>query len=121
MTSQQYRAMMRTLNKEQLEVLKLHRKWCKDMVQALKHNEPQPVYRIFLSGPGGVGKSHIIKLVHYETMKLLKPLSGYFEPDDIPVILTTFTGTAAFGIEGMTLHSAMSFTAGPRSKKSTSH
>ena len=70
---------------------------------------------------GGVGKSHIIKLVHYETMKLLKPLSGYFEPDDIPVILTTFTGTAAFGIEGMTLHSAMSFTAGPRSKKSTSH
>ena len=58
------------------------------MIQALKQDKLMPVYRIFSSGPGGVGKSHIIKLVHYETMKLLKPLSGYFEPDDIAVILT---------------------------------
>ena len=82
---------MQTLNGKQMEILKLHRKWCKDMIQALKQDKPIPVYRIFLSGPGGVGKSHIIKLVHYETMNLLKPLLGYFEPHDIAAILTTFT------------------------------
>ena len=117
MTPQQYRKMMRSLNNKQMEVVKLHRKWCKDMIFSLKHDLPTPVYRIFLSGPGGVGKSHVIKLIHYETMKLLKPLSGHFEPDDLPVIRTAFTGTAAFGIEGMTLHSAFSFSCGPGSKK----
>ena len=57
---------------------------------------------MFLSGPGGVGKSHVIKLVHSDTLKLLK-LSGTFEPDDV---IAAPTGVAAFNINGMTLHSA---------------
>ena len=61
---------------------------------------------MFLSGPGGVGKSHVIKLVHSDTLKLLK-LSGAFEPDNVIALLTTApTGVAAFNINGMTLHSA---------------
>lgn len=117
MSPQDYRTMMRSLNSKQMDVVQHHRKWCKDTIFALKHDKPTPEYRIFLSGPGGVGKSHVIKLIHYETMKLLKPLSGHFEPDELAVLLTAFTGTAAFGIEGMTLHSAFSFSCGPRSKK----
>lgn len=113
MTPQEYRAMMQSLNLKQMEVLKFHRKWCKDMIFALKHDQPTPEYRIFLSGPGGVGESHIIKFVHYETMKLLKVLSGHFEPDELPLLLTAFTGTAAFEIEGITLHSAFSFSREP--------
>ena len=66
--------------------------------QDLRDNE-------FLSGPGGVGKSHVIKLVHSDTLKLLK-LSGTFEPDDLIVLLTAPTGVTAFNINGMTLHSA---------------
>ena len=66
------------------------------MILALKQDKPIPVYRIFLSGPGGVGKSHIFKLVHYESMQLLKPLDGYFKPDDIAEILSAFTRTADF-------------------------
>ena len=61
---------------------------------------------MFLSGPGGVGKSHVIKLIHSDTLKLLK-LSGVFEPDDVIVLLTAPTGVAAFNINGMTLHSAL--------------
>lgn len=76
-----------------------------------------PEYNVFLSGPGGVGKSHVIKLIHYETMKLLKPLFRHFEPDELPVLLTAFTGTAAFGIEGMTLHSSLGFSCGPKNQK----
>lgn len=76
-----------------------------------------PQYKVFLSGTGGVGKSHIIKLAHYETMKLLKLLYGYFQTDELPVLRTAFTGTAAFGNERMTLHSALGFSCGPNSKK----
>ncbi|XP_078618327.1 uncharacterized protein LOC144885957 [Branchiostoma floridae x Branchiostoma japonicum] len=118
MDSQEYRTMMRSLNSKQMEVLRFHRKWCKDTIIALKHGQPAPQYTAFLSGPGGVGKSHIIKLVHHETLRLLTPLSGrYFDPNDLPVILTAYTGTAAFGINGMTLHSAFSLSCGLKKNK----
>ena len=79
-----------------------HRDWCK---KTLKEGKPVEPYHVFLSGPGGVGKSHVIKLVHSDMLKLLK-LSGTFEPDDVTVLLTAPTGVAAFNINGMTLHSA---------------
>jgi len=47
----------------------------------------------------------VIKLVHSDTLRLLK-LSGAFEPDDVIALLTAPTGVAAFNINGMTLHSA---------------
>ena len=61
---------------------------------------------MFLSGPGGIGKSHVIRLIHSDTIKFLKQ-SGTFEPDDVIVLLTAPTGVAAFNINGMTLHSAL--------------
>ena len=62
---------------------------------------------MFLSGPGGVGESHVIRLVLVsDTIRILK-LSGVFEPDDVIVLLTAPTGVAAFNIGGMTLHSAL--------------
>ena len=82
-----------------------HRNWCKKAVIALKQNKPIEPYRVFVSGPGGVGKSHIIKLIHSDTIKILR-LSGTIEPDDVVVLLTAPTGVAAFNISGMTLHSA---------------
>lgn len=50
-------------------------------------------------------------------MRLFKPLSGYLEPEDLPILLTDFTGTAAFCTNGTTLDSTLSFACGPRSKK----
>ena len=103
---QQYRQYMRELNDEQRSIVMFHRDWCKKAVLALKQNKPVEPYHVFLSGPGGVGKSHVIKLIHSDTLKLLK-LSGTFEPDDVIVMLTAPTGVAAFNIDGMTLHSAL--------------
>ena len=60
---------------------------------------------MFLSGPGGVGKSHVIKLIQSDTIRLIKQ-SGSVEPDDVLVLLTAPTGVAAFNVNGMTLHSA---------------
>ena len=52
-----------------------------------------------------MGKSHVIRLIHSDTLKYLR-LSGTVEPDDVIVLLTAPTGVAAFNISGMTLHSA---------------
>jgi hypothetical protein len=103
---EQYRKMMRELNDKQRHFIMIHRRWCKKAVKALKTGKPVEPYQIFLSGPGGVGKSHIIKLVQSDTIRILK-LSGMFEPDDVIVLLTASTGVAAFNINGMTLHSAL--------------
>ena len=101
----EYRDMMRSLNQRQQEIMYHHRQWCKQSVIALKTGKPPPVYRLFVSGPGGVGKSHLIKLIHYDTVRLLR-LSNCFDPDDVIVLVTAFTGVAAFNIDGLTLHSA---------------
>ena len=78
-----YRQYIRELNDQQRAIVMFHRDWCKKAVLALKEGRP---YHVFLSGPGpgGVGKSHVIKS---DTLKLLR-LSGTFEPDDVIVLLT---------------------------------
>ena len=64
----------------------------------------QKGYRIFLSGPGGTGKSHVVHLIQ-------RDMSHFFKhtvkpDDDQPIILiTTPTGSAAFQIGGSTIHS----------------
>ena len=102
----EYRSLMRGLNSKQKEIVMFHRKWCKEAVIALKHGRKVTPYQVFVSGPGGVGKSHIIRLIQSDTIRLLK-LSGMFEPDDVIVLLSAPTGVAAFNIGGMTLHSAL--------------
>ena len=102
----EYRRLLRALNEKQREMVMFHRNWCKRAVIALKQGKPIEPYRVFLSGPGGVGKSHVIRLIHSDTVKFLRQ-SGTFEPDDVLVLLTAPTGVAAFNISGMTLHSAL--------------
>ena len=82
-----------------------HRNWCKKAVVALKQGKPIEPYQVFMSGPGGVGKSHVIRLINSDRIKILRH-SGTVEPDDVIVLLTAPTGVAAFLINGMTLHSA---------------
>lgn len=48
----------------------------KDSLRALKQSKPIEPYRVFVSGPGGVGKSHIIKLIHSDTIKFFKLASN---------------------------------------------
>ena len=53
----QYCELMRGLNTKQQQVVNFHRKWCKDAVVAVKKGEAIKPYKVFVSGPGGVGKS----------------------------------------------------------------
>ena len=102
----EYRQLLRGLNEKQRGIVMYHRNWCKKTAIALKDGEPIVPYRVFLSGPGGVGKSHVIRLIHSDTLKLLR-LAGTLQPGDVTVLLTAPTGVAAFNINGMTLHSAL--------------
>ena len=104
--AEEYRQLLRGLNEKQRGIVMFHRDWCKKTVIALKNGQPIVPYRVFLSGPGGVGKSHVIRLIHSDTIKLLR-LAGTLQPGDVTVLLTAPTGVAAFNISGMTLHSAL--------------
>ena len=105
LTNVKYNKYMQQLNEEQKTIVMYHTKWCKDTVLALKQNKPIKPYCLFLSRPGGVGKSHVVKLIHTDTVKLLQ-CAQQITAEDIPILLTASTGVAAHNIDGMTIHSA---------------
>ena len=102
---QLYRQMLRDLNKKQCDIVLFNRSWCKAALRALKQGTPVKPYRVFLSGPGGVGKSHVIKIIHSDCIRFLKLASDRFHPDDVVALLTAPKRVAAFNISGMTIHS----------------
>ena len=93
------------LNTDQCHIVMYNRAWCKSYINAVRHGENQKGYRIFLSGPGGTGKSHVVHLIQ-------RDMSHFFKhtvkpDDDQPIVLITApTGSAAFQIGGSTIHSA---------------
>lgn len=95
MSCDEYRQRMRQLNAKQRQVVDYHRRWGRNVALSFQTNQPSLAlpYRLFLSGPSGVGKSHVISLIHHDTVKLLQ-LSRQFEPDDVLVLLTAPTGIA---------------------------
>ena len=106
LSTQEYNKCMQQLNKEQKMMVMYHRKWCKETVLALKQNKLVKPYCLFLSGPGGVSKSHVVKMLHTDTVKLLK-CAHQINADDVPILLTAATGVAAHNINGITIHSAI--------------
>ena len=93
------------LNTEQCHIVMYNRAWCKSYINAVRHGDKKKGYRIFLSGPGGTGKSHVVHLIQ-------RDMSHFFKhtvkpDDDQPIVLITApTGSAAFQIGGSTIHSA---------------
>ena len=66
MNFQDYCKYVCTLNKDQCHIVMYNRAWCKSYINAQRHGEKQEGYRIFLSGPGGTGKSHIVHLIQID-------------------------------------------------------
>lgn len=93
--------LLRSLNSNQQAVFYYVRDWC---IRKKNGKNPEP-FHIFVTGGAGTGKSHLIKCIFYEAKRLLAHLSE--NPDDQTVLLTAPTGTAAFNINGMTIHSAL--------------
>ena len=112
-SSAEYYKMMRCLNVEQKEIVMQNRKWIKEtIVRNRKGLSPNP-FLVFLSGSGGCGKSYCIKMMYRDNVHLFRNCNlfhgeGTFQsnPEDVIALLTAYTGTAAFNINGTTLHAA---------------
>ncbi len=120
LSNQEYNRCFRMLNKKQKELVLYHRKWCKEVVLCHKQGKPTKPYFLFLSGPGGVGKSFVIKMIHTDTVRLLRnsPVIGM---QDVSILLTASTGVASFNIDGSTVHSALALTVKSNKKDTTYH
>ncbi|XP_060756276.1 uncharacterized protein LOC132867382 [Neoarius graeffei] len=107
------RKMYQSLNETQASIFYSIRQWCFELVWG---RDVEPFY-YFLTGGAGCGKSHVIKCVHQEATRILRELPRFRDHADMSqpaVLLTAFTGTAAFNIAGVTLHSVLKL---PRSLK----
>ena len=91
------------LNTDPCHIVMYNRTWYKSYINAVRHGENKKGYRIFLSGPGGTGKSHVVHLIQRSCLTF----SNTVKPDDDqPIVLITApTGSAAFQIGGSTIHS----------------
>ena len=107
MGSSQYRAYIRSLNQKQKEIVMYNRQWCKTYVHKFRLGDRVNGYHIFLSGCGGTGKSHVVRLLQRDMSHLLQHILRP-EPDQPIAIVTAPTGSAAYNIGGSTIHSALS-------------
>ena len=105
MSHSEYCMHMHSLNDGQWAIVMYNRAWCKKSVINLWNGLPLNGYKIYLGGPGGTGKSHVIKLIHWDVIYFLQQ-SMRVQPDEPLVLLTAPARLAAFNIHGVTLHSA---------------
>ncbi|XP_049319588.1 uncharacterized protein LOC125781000 [Astyanax mexicanus] len=101
MPKEEAMALLRSMNETQSQIFYKIRHWC---LQKARGDTPEP-FHVFISGPGGVGKSMLIKAIHYEAHRILSRLSN--NPDDTRVLLTAPTGVSAYNINAATIHTSL--------------
>ncbi len=107
------RQMYQNVTQKKVSVLYTIRDWCLKRVCGLTPEQ----FFFYINGGAGTGKSHLIKCIHAEASKILCQLLRNAEEAGISkptVLLTAFTGTAAFNISGTVLHCLLKL---PRSLK----
>jgi DNA replication protein DnaC len=116
MTTSEYILKVRRSNKKQKELVMWCRNHVKKQIIDMKKGKTPDGFRIVLTGPGGTGKSHVISLINHDVVDLfartnaLDPNDMFQEarnPNKPTALLTAMTGTAAFNINGSTLHSVL--------------
>ena len=93
----EYRALVQMLNKKQ-------REFFYHALHLIKMSD-KPFYA-FLSGSGGVGKSHLIKSIYQAALKYYNTRVGE-DFHRVQILLLAPTGKAAYLIKGNTIHSAL--------------
>ncbi|XP_062618787.1 uncharacterized protein LOC134280394 [Saccostrea cucullata] len=91
---------LRNMNEKQQRIFYQVREW---VLKVSWNQHPEPLH-VFVTGGAGTGKSHLIKCIYHETNRILSKTVE--NPDSATTLIAAPTGTAAFNIGGMTLHSA---------------
>ena len=117
MTFQDYCPRMQSLNTKQCQIVIYNRAWCKSYIDGMRHGQKLHGYRVFSSGLGGTGKSHVLQLIQHDICYML---NHTINPDDGQplVLVTASTGLAAFLVGGSTIHSAFLLNDKSRTKPS---
>ena len=105
---------IRSLNEKQRMVFNVVHKWLRNFIKRLSTKTCFAVdpIRIFLSGSGGTGKSHLIKTIYLAVSKeLLYHVKDLEKPC---VLLFSPTGISAVSIGGTTIHSGLGIKPGPK-------
>ena len=68
----------------------------------VKMGKPVQPFHLYVSAPGGCGKSFLVKTIVNESHKLLCDPT---HPQDVTCLVTALTGSASVAINGFTLHS----------------
>ena len=101
MPDDEYRGLVQMLNKKQ-------REFFYHALHLIKTSEKP--FHAFLSGGGGVGKSHLIKSIYQAALKYYNSRAGE-DFRRVHILLLAPTGKAAYLIKGNTIHSAFSIPA----------
>ena len=101
MTDKEFSSAVVSLNQEQHHAYNMIKKYFRELHQSVQdqREKPEPI-RLFISGPGGTGKSHLIKIVREYIMRVSTP-------NKVSCMVAAPTGVAAFNIHGITLHKAL--------------
>ena len=102
-STQEWLNMILSLNAEQKPVHQFVLEWCTNMSLTYKTAKRPDSFHLFLTGGAGVGKSHVIKAIVQTARRRLNV--GQSE-DDVTVMVCAYMGSAAFNVEGYTLHSS---------------
>ncbi len=105
--------MIRKMNDQQYPFLMHIREWC---LQTLRGENPDPFF-IHLTGSAGTGKSHLVRSIYQLATRILQqaPTNSDLDSGEV-VLLTSYTGSAAFNIGGSTIHSLFSIPLNPPKK-----
>ena len=105
MTDSDYISSKSSLNTEQLKAFQMVEQYFQSLQlykQGEVNNKPDPLH-LFISGPGGTGKSHVISLI--KELVIRSSLDNLTK--DSPAVIVTATGVAAYNVQGVTLHRAL--------------
>ena len=102
-STQEWLNMILSLNAEQKPVHQFVLEWCTNMSLTYKTAKRPDSFHLFLTGGAGVGKSHVIKTIVQTARRRLNV--GQSE-DDVTIMVCAYMGSAAFNVEGYTLHSS---------------
>ena len=94
---------LNTQQKTAFELVQSYFKTLADFNDGLINTKPEPVH-IHISGPGGTGKSDLIRMIREMIIRSSLKNSTSQSP---AVVVVAPTGIAAYNIEGITIHRAL--------------
>ena len=105
---------IRSLNDEQRKVFDVLHRWSRDYIKSLRSKTIQILdpFHFFITGGGGVGKSHLIETICMSLNEVM--VYKGVDPEKPRILLLAPTGVAAVHINRTTIHEGLQINVGSR-------